>query len=248
MLYIPVESVRDEDGDYCDDYERVNTEGYNLTSNKVRCDRCGKIHDLPMNRESGFPNEEDVEEIEWVVCVTKYGSYTAHLCLDCALKCDKEGYIPDSLFGAPYDDGFFVDRKEVLKLKLHKKIREKNGVPEPRTGPVVISDGRLVNDKRGSLSESERPENDPIRGKDLIEFIQKNKAEDLVVLTTCQPGDYNTVPGPEVEKVDPEYVMLVWKPDGTAELVNKENLEEEMNRVPEEDKKDFLILNKYIEI
>lgn len=154
MLYIPVESTGNGKS-----YRLENREGYNLTSNKVRCDRCGKVHDLPMYRENGLPNEEDVEDIEWVVCETKYGSYTAHLCLDCALKCDKEGYIPDSVFRAPYDDGFFVDRKEVLKLKLHKKIREKNGAPEPRTGPAVISGGRLVNDRSGSLSESEISEN-----------------------------------------------------------------------------------------
>lgn len=151
MLYIPVEAVRDEDGDCCDDYELVNTEGYNLTSNKVRCDRCGRMHDLPMNRESGIPNEEDVEDIEWVVGETKWGRVTAHLCLDCALKCDKEGYIPDSIFGSPYDDGFFVNRKEVKEISLKKKKREKKALPAPRTGPVIIKMGELINDKGEKL-------------------------------------------------------------------------------------------------
>lgn len=151
MLYIPVESVRDEDGDYCDDYERVNTEGYNLTSNKVRCDRCGKIHDLPMYRESGFPNEEDVEDIGWVVGETNWGHYTAHLCPECAGKVDKNGNISSSIFGAPYDNGFSVSRRKALHAAAKERIRLRRGKPEPHTGPVVIRDGQITNDKPHKL-------------------------------------------------------------------------------------------------
>ncbi len=146
MLYIPVESI--DDGE---DYRLENRAGYNLTSNKVRCDRCGKIHDLPMNRASGFPNEEDVEDIGWVVGETNWGHCTAHLCPECAGKVDKSGNISSSIFGAPYENGFSVNRRRALHAAAKERIRVKMGKPEPHTGPIIISGGQITNDKPHKL-------------------------------------------------------------------------------------------------